>query len=304
MSIRLVNLLRATAILVIWIFLALVVVRPVAAQTDATTPQVGTETTQPQDINDVATRLAPLLVGAALIERTLEFLFNWAERALMDASHALNKISARLTGLVQVDLRQAWTNMDQMTGALLARKSAEGGAGANDPTSANPADWPLATLEQRLDDAQKQLALAQQTLEKAIESPIYVARKKIIASVLSIVLGIVLAVACNLRLFEPLGVSVASWFEGPFDVLDKILAGILMGLGTDWVHQVIGLLIQGKGFLGRAGGSGGEQYDLQAVQDLAAQAVQEQLGTQTSQLRDELLRDLLKEIRRPTTPPH
>jgi hypothetical protein len=70
-----------------------------------------------------------------------------------------------------------------------------------------------------------------------LKSPEYVARKKMAAAVLSVVFGVLLALGANLRLFEPIGVNVADSFQDAFKVIDLVLAGILMGLGTDWVHQ-------------------------------------------------------------------
>jgi hypothetical protein len=296
------NAIRVTTLL-FWLILALLTVGPVLAQGDggAETPQGGVQAQNPQDLNDIAVRLAPLLAGAALIERAMEFLFNWTERAIMDASHYLNSIAARATGLVQVDLRQAWKQLGELQAAMLARQAGGAAPDEGDPNSSNIQEWPLAKLEAQLAETQKQLKEAESTIESAMNSDLYKSRKKMAAGWLSIIMGLALAVSANLRLFEPMGVQVADWFQDPFNVVDTVLAGILMGLGTDWVHQVIGLVIQGKGFLGRAGGGG--QYDVGQVQALASQAVQQAFEEQAQKLRDELTQQL-GQAGRSGPPPH
>ncbi len=288
-------------LLALWLLLALLVVGPVLAQdgsggkTDTTLGN--TQATDPQNLDDVAVRLSPLLVGAAMIERILEFIFNWVERAVLDATSTLNNFASGLTGLVQVDLHKAWDDLDKVTHAMLQRQVSEEAPDKGDPNSPDPADWPLAVLEVRLIDAKAKLNQTQDVVKKSLSSPLYVARKKLAASVISIVFGIALAFTASLRVFEPLGVSVGNWFDGPFDFLDKILAGMLMGMGTDWVHQVIGLLIQGKGALGRTAGG---QYDPEQVRALASLVVQEQLANQREKLRE----DVLNELRPPDLTPH
>lgn len=280
------------SLLALWLLLALIVVGPALAQDggEKSDPTTGnTQITDPDDLDDVAVRLSPLLVGAALIERALEFLFTWIERAVLDATSTLNNFASRLTGLVQVDLHKAWNDLDRVTHAMLQRQVSEEAPDKGDPDSSDPADWPLAVLEVRLIDAKAKLNQTQDVVKKSLSSPLYVARKKLTASVLSTVLGIILAFTTSLRIFEPLGVSVSSGFDGPFDFIDKLLAGILMGLGTDWVHQIIGLLIQGKGALGRAAGG---QYDPEQVKALASLVIQEQLVTQREKLREDLLNEL------------
>ncbi|MBN1680298.1 MAG: hypothetical protein JW966_08390 [Anaerolineae bacterium] len=289
-------------IVVVGLLLALIVVGPVLAQDGITTDALSGN---PDDLNDVAVRLMPLLVGAALIERGLEVLFNFVERSLLDASHSLNQIAARITGLVQVDFRQAWENLDELTSAMLRRKSSKAAPFEGDADSHNPTDWPLAMLESRLLDAQKTLDTAESVLAKAIKSPSYVGRKKMASAWLSMGTGIVLALVANLRLFEPLGVSVANNFEGSFDKFDLVLAGMLMGMGTEWVHQVIGILIKSKGYLDRAGtGKTIEQIDPEQVRLVAEYAVKDALEAQIGQVRDQLTQQVEKTIARPDSPPN
>ncbi len=241
----------------------------------------------PNDLNEVSARLMPLLVGAALIERTLEFLFSWVERAVIDASHRLNTWATQLTGIVSTDFRQTWRKIHFLTDTLLKREMAGTAPEIGDETSPNPEDWPLAVLQQQLEQAQKTLKTAEQLIETALKSPDYVARKKMSAAVLSVVFGVGLAIVTNLRLFEPLGVEAAGSIKGSFGTIDMLLAGVLMGLGTDWVHQVIGLIIKGKGLLGRAAGGEGGSTDMDALQKYADAVIRAELEARFKQVKSE-----------------
>ncbi len=279
-----------------WLVLALILVVPVLAQdgTGTTTSSTGTSVTsdQPQDLNEVGARLAPLLVGAALIERTLEFVFSWSQRAILDTTSSLRGLAKRITGLVQIDFKQSWEQLQNLTHALQVRSSLGLAPTEGDPNSSDPAEWPLATLEAQLSAVEKTLTETQSRLEQVMSSDLYKERKKMVAGVMSIVLGIALALVAHLRLFEALDVQVAGWFEKPFGAVDMVLAGILMGLGTDWVHQVINLITKGQGFLGRAagGGDGGGTVTVNndALSQLVSDALQKELDGRLKALRDDV----------------
>lgn len=273
-------------IVLAWLVWALLVVGSALAQ-DGGTTSTG-QPVKPNSVDEVAARLMPLLVGASLIERTIEFLFNWVERAVLDTSHTLYGLATRLTGLVQIDLRDAWKQTNKLTSALVRRGAAETPPAAGNANSVDPADWPLAKLQAQVEQAQNTLAQAEKVLGAALKSPEYVARKKMMASVLSIVMGIMLALAASLRLFDPIGVKAPADFEGTFSEIDLLLAGILMGLGTDWVHQVIGVIIKGKGLLGRAAGgedSSSAQPSDESIKAMVDQTVQIELEKQFKNLR-------------------
>ena len=296
------------AVMIGWLILALIVVVPVLAQdgTGTTTPQGDTvTTTAPQDLNEVAARLAPLLVGAALIERTIEFLFSWSQRAMLDTTSSLRGFATRISGLVQVDVRQVYDRLDSLSSALVRRQNTDMTPSEGDPNANDPAHWPLEQLETQLVTASKQLTLAESQLKEIMASPLYKERKKMIAAVISIAMGITLAVVANLRMFQPLDITAADWFAKPFDVIDMIMAGVLMGLGTDWVHQVISVITKGQQALGRSG-TDGASLDPELVKNLVSQAVQNELGAQLSQVRgtvEEQVSSLASDLRRHNDPP-
>ncbi len=300
MSARTRRWLRVT-ILVGWVVLALVAVMPVLAQ-DGSGGGTGLTTTAsgaPDSLDSVAARLAPLLVGAALIERVLEFVFSWAQRAALDATSTLHGLASTLSGGVTVDLRRAYEKLDALNEMLVEIKGrglpitkSEGGAAAGAAavaadisTSGAEDDWPFARLAEQAEQLDKTLAQAESNLKTLVNSPIYKARKKVVAAVLSIVMGILLAFAADLRLFAPLDVTVTGWFEEPFKFLDLILAGALMGLGTDWVHQLISVLTKGQSLLG-ARASVAESFDETRLQSMTDQAVQQQADALMQQVRE------------------
>ncbi len=292
-------------IVLAWLVWALLVVGSALAQDGAASSG---QTAQPNSVDETVARLMPLLVGAALIERTIEFLFNWVERAVLDTSHSLYSLAARLTGLVQIDLRDAWKQTNKLASALVRRGATEMPPGAGNANSADPADWPLAKLQAQVEQAQKTLAQANTVLGSALKSPEYVARKKMMASVISIFMGIMLALAASLRLFQPIGIVAPTDFEDVFNKIDVLLAGVLMGLGTDWVHQVISLVINGKGLLGRAAGGADSSSTLpsgESIKTMVDQTVQTELEKQLKNLRTqaETAATSLLQPSRPPQPP-
>lgn len=271
-------------IVLTWMVLALIMVGTTLAQDGDGALDPAATDAMPQDLDDIAVRLAPLLVGAALIERTLEVLFTLVERALLDTTHTLNSFATRFVGLVQVDFREAWESLDNLTSAFMFKQARGDSALEGDAQSSDPHQWPLALLEARLIEAKNTLSTAQKVLDKALKSPEYVARKKVVAAWFSMIMGLVLAILGDIHLLQPLGVDVASWAEGFFNPLDIVLAGILMGLGTEWVHQVIGILVKGKGLLGRAASGEDGQLDPEQVRMLAELAVNQELKSQFATL--------------------
>jgi hypothetical protein len=285
------------AILAGWLIVALLIVAPVLAQDSESVfgGELGTSSSAPDDLSEAAARLVPLLVGAALIERALEFIFAWSQRAALDATSSLRGIATRITGLVAVDFRQAYEQLDHLSAALMRRQQAGLNAAYGDPTSEDPADWPLHHLEEQLTAVESLLTTTEAKLKQILDSPLYKERKKMVAGVLSIIMGLLLAFATGLRLFEPLDVQVTGWFERTFSVIDTVLAGILMGLGTDWVHQVISVLTKGQRALGRAGDT--VKFDPEEVKDLAAEAIQEEFDKQWLALRAHLQTEIATSVR-------
>ncbi len=232
-----------------WVLLMLAVVAPVLAQDGGLTAD-----TTPQNLNEVATKLTPLLVGAALIERLLEFLFNLAESYLLKAGRWLRGLMRWINGTALVDAREVYEEYDRLRKALVDRKIL---SNRNLPTRANspnPEEWPLEKLEAELSDYEKKVKELDDWLRTTVKSKAYVARRKNVAATIGIVLGVILAATSDVRLFQPLNVHVNGLGQDIFDALDMVMAGILMGLGTDYVHQVINVVAKGQRYLSAATG--------------------------------------------------
>jgi len=277
----------------VWLVLALFSVGATFAQESA--PAEGDTVQAPDALDSVAARLAPLLVGAALIERTIEFLFNWVERAVLDAGSALHGAATRTTGLVHIGLREAWRQMNELATLVLKREGMPHDAETELEEQAGAGDWPLAALETRLTELQGQVEVAERRVQDAMKSEVYIARKKVTAAVLSVVLGVGLALVTNLRLFQPLGIDPWDRGASAFSALDLVLAGVLMGLGTDWVHQLISILTKGQRALGRVG-TGGE-LDVEEVERVAASTVETEFETRLREIREQALREIEERIR-------
>ncbi len=253
-----------------WLLLMLAVVAPALAQDGG----LGAETT-PQNLNEVATKLTPLLVGAALIERLLEYLFNLAESYLLKAGRFLRGLMQWINGTALVDAREIYEEYDRLRKALVDRKILGDRLTTTNARSANPEEWPLEKLEAELASYEKKVRELDEWLHTTVKSKAYVARRKNVAATLGIVLGVLLAATSDVRLFQPLNVHVSSLGQDLFDVLDMLMAGVLMGLGTDYVHQVINVVAKGQRYLGAATG----QQPLQTT-TLDWNAIREQMDAQ------------------------
>ena len=256
-----------------WVLLLLAVVGPVLAQDGGLTPD-----TSPQNLNEVATKLTPLLVGAALIERLLEFLFNLAESYLLKAGGILRGIMRWINGTALVDAREVYEEYDKLRKALLDRKILADRAMPTNAQSANPEEWPLEKLEAELRTYENKVKQLDEWLHATVKSKAYVSRRKNVAATLGIVLGVILAATSDVRLFQPLNVHVNGLGQDIFDALDMLMAGVLMGLGTDYVHQVINVVAKGQRYLGAATG----QQPL-ATTTLDWESIREQMDAQLRQ---------------------
>lgn len=250
-------------VLVAWIVLALLIVAPVLAQDGGDTPppaeQDGDTTQQtddqtgPADLTEVAVELAPLLLGAALIERLLEYIFTLAETSLLRAGNLAQRFLRWVNGTLMVDAREIYDQYERVRRALLAHH-----AGLVDettpknPESLDPDEWPFDKVLEQFEYYGTKVAQLEEWLDTTTSSTAYINRRKNVASILGVVIGLVLAALADIRLFSPFEFGPdADWF----DIVDLIASGVLMGLGTDYVHQIIAVVTKGQRYLSAATGS-------------------------------------------------
>lgn len=249
-----------SVLLLAWIVALLLIVAPALAQDGGQTttgPQIGQAAPDaPGDLAEVATKLVPLLVGAALIERLLEFVFNLAESYLLRAGGVLRWLMEWINGTALVDAREIYRQYDKLREALLAYQTGlrDEETAPIDPDSDDPDDWPLAMVQAEFERYAAKVARLDAWLKTTVKTADYVNRRKNIAAVLGIVLGIFLAWSAGVRLLQPLDFALKGVGGNLFDIFDLLLAGVLMGLGTDYVHQVIAVLTKGQRYLSAAAG--------------------------------------------------
>jgi len=172
----------------------------------------------------VALLLAPLVAAATAIERLIEMLFNWYESVVLNARTFL--------GLGGNYLQWIQKEIEHYRSTVVALSATKDGKYV-------PADPRL------LREAEEKLASAQDRLLEWLKSPAYTSWKRVISLFLGIVLGVILAFATRLRMFELLGVystgipeNLAAFLAGA----DMFVTGLIIGTGSAPVHALIGLL--------------------------------------------------------------
>jgi hypothetical protein len=191
--------------------------------------------------------LAPVLVAAAAVERTLESTFNvvegswhtlvaylgrglrWLKSAEIEVkqarqflAEASDKYNAEMRGL-QIDE----SSISSMTDAIRLKMEA--------------ANKMMALAQKRLGDAES-------NLDAVTSSDSYISAKSAISIVLGLMLGVIIAAVGQLQMFALLGIAVV---PAKFDVF---VTGLVIGSGSYPVHSLVGILQQGKDTLDSAKG--------------------------------------------------
>ncbi len=272
-----------------WIVLALLIVAPVLAQDGGEGTPLGEGGTQnedptpaadnPENLTEVAVELAPLLLGAALIERMLEYIFTLAEVSLLRARRVMRTFFEWVNGTVMVDAREIYAQYERLREALLKHHTGLiNKAAPKNPDSADPDDWPFEQVMEQFELYSTKVAQLEEWLDTTTSSQAYINRRKNVASVLGIIFGLALAAITSIRLFQPLGFGFEGMPGDAFDIVDLFAAGVLMGLGTDYVHQIISVVTKGQRYLSAASGRQAPrtvQIDMgQAKRDFGAQLSQ------------------------------
>jgi len=179
---------------------------------------------------EVALLLAPLVAAATAVERIVEMVFNGYESLVLNASNLLRKGKGYL-GWAQGQVKELQ----------------------------NVTQW-RALSGDALVEAENALKDAQGRLEGYLKSPTYVSRKRVLALVLGIVLGVIVAFATQLQMLH----LVASMFVGNGNAnaavlltdasrwIDMLLTGLIIGTGAAPVHSLIGLLQNTKDAVDKA----------------------------------------------------
>lgn len=164
---------------------------------------------------EVAVLLAPLLAAATAVERLIEMIFDWYESIILD----LSKFPAQASDYV------GW-----------ARKEVE--KFKNELIKPREEGEKEEEFIARLRTAEANLLKAQDRLHEYLTSPTYISTKKKISLIIGIVLGLIVAVSAQIKMFTLLGIPVPN----NLGFVDMIITGLVIGTGSAPVHSLIGLI--------------------------------------------------------------
>lgn len=191
--------------------------------------------------------LAPVLVAAAAVERTLESLFNMVEGSWHTLVAYLGR-GLRWLNSAEIEVQQA----RQFLADVSDRYNVEmqniqfGQTSVAEVTETIRLKMEAANKMMNL--AQKRLADAENNLEAVTSSDSYISAKAAASIVLGLMLGVVIAAIGQLQMFAMLGVAEV---PARFDVF---ITGLVIGSGSYPVHSLVGILQQGKDTLDSAKG--------------------------------------------------
>jgi hypothetical protein len=189
--------------------------------------------------------LAPVLVAAATVERTLESVFNMIEggwRTLVAyLGRGLHWLKSAEVEVVQA--REFLAEASERYNAEM-RSLQFGQTSVAEVTDA--IRFKMQTANQMMDLAQKRLTDAERNLQAVTSSSDYVSAKTAASIVVGLMLGVVIATIGQLQMFAMLGIGAV---PARFDVF---ITGLVIGSGSYPVHSLVGILQQGKDTLDSA----------------------------------------------------
>lgn len=190
----------------------------------------------------VALLLAPLVAAATAVERIIDMIFNWYESILLNVG--------AFSGQAKDYLGWARGEVARLQKELL---NAQG-------------NW------EKVAQLESQLEAAQNRLTEFLKSPTYLSRKRTLAVILGIVIGLILAFTVQIKMFALLGIEL------PWGWADMLVTGLVIGTGSAPVHSLIGLLQNTKDAVdqARALWSGKAFSEAQAAYMQSIQAAQMQ----------------------------
>lgn len=171
------------------------------------------------ETDDLFLVLAPFLAIAVAIERFWEILFNWYESVALATARFFG-VSSQTTRWMRQEVRSAEDAV-----ATLARAFSD----------TDPRDPDYARLSTAFHVAEARLVEAQTRIEETLKTPEYVAIKRAITLLGSLIIGLVVSSAGKLTLLNSAG------FPAPIPV-DVLLTGLLIGSGPGPLHHLIGTL--------------------------------------------------------------
>jgi len=191
--------------------------------------------------------LAPVLVAAAAVERTLESAFNVVEGNWHTLVAYLGR-GLRWLKSAEVEVKQARQFLAEASDKY---NSEMRGLQIDESSISSITDairMKMEAANKMMTLAQKRLADAESNLDAVTSSDSYISAKSAISIVLGLMLGVIIAAVGQLQMFALLGIAVV---PAKFDVF---VTGLVIGSGSYPVHSLVGILQQGKDTLDSAKG--------------------------------------------------
>ena len=191
--------------------------------------------------------LAPVLVAAAAVERTLESVFNVIEGSWHKMVAYLGR-GLRWLKSAEVEVKQARQFLAEASDKynMEMRSLQIGDISVSEITDTIRIKMEAANKMMTL--AQKRLSDAERNLDDVTSSDSYISAKSAVSIVLGLMLGVIIAAIGQLQMFALLGIAAV---PARFDVL---ITGLVIGSGSYPVHSLVGILQQGKDTLDSAKG--------------------------------------------------
>jgi len=191
--------------------------------------------------------LAPVLVAAAAVERTLESVFNVIEGSWHTMVAYLGR-GLRWLKSAEVEVKQARQFLadasDKYNTEMQSLQIGQASMSAITDTIRIKMD----AANKMMVLAQKRLADAENNLDNASSSDSYISAKSAASILLGLMLGVIIAAVGQLQMFALLGIAAV---PARFDVF---ITGLVIGSGSYPVHSLVGILQQGKDTLDSAKG--------------------------------------------------
>lgn len=179
----------------------------------------------PEHVGDTSTILAPFLAIAVAIERLVETGFDTYEKSLVSVARVL-QAAEQSDDWIKNELRAAYAAVQDAAGKYTAQSD----------------DSTLHLFEK----AQKRLAEAESRLMDWVNSPEYVSKKRAIAILIGLSVGLFVAVSSDLGIMRTIGIPAPR-------IVDMLATGLVIGAGPGPMHSLIGILESGKKALDNLG---------------------------------------------------
>lgn len=191
--------------------------------------------------------LAPVLVAAAAVERTLESVFNVIEGSWRKLVAYLGR-GLRWLNSAEVEVKQARQFLAEAANRYNQEMRSLQIGEISVAEITDTIRMKMESASKMMTLAQKRLADAESNLDDATSSDSYISAKSAASIVLGLMLGVIIAAIGELQMFALLGIGAV---PERFDVL---ITGLVIGSGSYPVHSLVGILQQGKDTLDSAKG--------------------------------------------------